>query len=509
MPDAAIANSDGRQLTLLEYWLVTLAVMSASLIQFLDMTIANVALPHMQSSLDASQDTISWVLTSFIVASAVAIPSAGWIASKFGTRRPFLIATTAFIVASMLCGVATSLGEMVAFRILQGFGAAFIAPLAQAILLDITEPAKHTRALSIWGMTAMLGPIAGPTLGGWLTDNFTWRWVFYINAPIGIPALIILWRLLPDSSQMSRRFDGFGYAMLALALASLQLMLDRGQQKDWFESGEILVEAMVAACALWIFVVHSRYTRHPLFPVALVTNRRVIVAGLFAIVISWVMLGLSAMVPVMLQSLFGYSVMQTGELMAPRGIGIFITMSIIPYLLDRLPLWLILSTGFAIVAFTNFEMTSWTLEMESWRFALNAFIQGLGLGMLMMPSNYLAFSVIPADLRTDCAGLLNLLRNISGSVSISILVLLLTRSTQTVHAELVSSLSERIPGLPTDMTAATGGGSLGYIANQLITQQAAMVGYLNVFQLLFLISLAALPLCLILKSKVRLAPSSP
>jgi EmrB/QacA subfamily drug resistance transporter len=239
--------------------------MGASIIQILDSTIANVAIPHMQTSLGATIDSVTWVLTSYILASAVAMPAAGWLSDRVGSRHLFLFAVAGFIVTSMLCGIATNLTQMVLFRILQGICAAFIGPLSQTILLDINPPEKAPRAMQIWGMGIMTAPIMGPMIGGWLTENYNWRWVFYINLPIGIPTLLLLWWLLPSRPVTDRKMDVFGFAMLALGLASLQLMLDRGQHEDWFESWEIIIELFVTISAFWMFIVHSMTTKKPLF----------------------------------------------------------------------------------------------------------------------------------------------------------------------------------------------------------------------------------------------------
>lgn len=500
-------DSAGPAFSPVQYWLISVAVMCASLVQFLDQTIANVAIPHMQASLNASPDTVTWVLTSFIVAGAVAIPASGWVAAQFGTRRPFLLALGAFIGSSMLCGIAANLGQMVAFRILQGVAAAFIAPLAQTILLDITEPAKHTRALSIWGITSMLGPIIGPTLGGFLTDNFNWRWVFYINAPVGIPALLILWRLLPDTASKPRRFDLFGYAFLALAVASLQLMLDRGQLNDWFESVETTAELVIAICAFWIFLVHTGFTRNPLFPGAVVRNPWVILSAVFGSVMGVVMMGIAALLPTLFQTIYGYSVMQTGMVMAPRGLGVLIVMLFIPRLLAVLPLRVILTAGFATGAFSIWQMTQWTIVMPRWEIGLSAFVQGIGMGMLMVPTNFIAFSSVPATMRTDCSGFLNLIRNIAGSTGITLMVVMLSRSGQVVHSELVPYLTAMRLGIPPSVLGAFGGIDVAgaELANAEITRQATMVAYINVFEILFLLSLAVIPLCLMVRGKAPAA----
>lgn len=349
----------------------------------------------------------------------------------------------------------------------------------------------------------MFGPIAGPTLGGWLTDNFNWRWVFFVNIPVGVPALLILWRLLPDTPISPRKFDTRGFCFLAIGLAALQIFLDRGQQNDWLDSTETIVELLAALVALYFFAVHSWFSREPVFPRNLMANGRVYTSMAFGAVQSWAMLGIAAILPSMLQGLFGYSVMQTGEVMAPRGLGIMLTMSVLPMVMERFRVRVILAIGFAVVAFTNYEMTTWTLDIEPWRFGVNSFVQGLGLGLLMMPINYYAFSSVRPEERTDCASLLTLFRNVSGSIGISVFVTILSRSSQTVHAELVSRVSivggalQDIPGIADGDVA-----SLSQL-NAEITRQAAMIAHLNVFQLLFVMTALTVPVCLLVRGRAR------
>lgn len=503
MNDDIATKAPAEKLSPLAYWLVSLAVMTATLVQFLDQTIANVAVPHMQTALNASPDTITWVLTSFIVSSAVVIPTVGWVVTRFGTRTPFLLAVSAFIATSMLCGMAANLGQMVVFRAAQGAAAAFIAPLGQAILLDITAPSKHTRALGIWGMTTMLGPMMGPTLGGYLTDNFNWRWVFYVNLPVGVPALLILWRLLPDSGRGKREFDIFGYVFLALALASVQLMLDRGQQNDWFASPETLIELIVGITAFWIFLVQTRFSRTPLFPTTVVRNRGVLTSGVFGIVTSWNLMGVAAMLPMLFQHLYGFSVAQTGLYMAPRGLGIFILMMFIPRIMARLPLRVVFTAGFLIAAMCIYDMMHWSLSMPVWRLSLNSFIQGLGMGLLMVPINYIAFAQIKPELRTDCAAFLHMVRNMAGSCGISLLMVIVSRSSQVVHADLgghVTPYMQPPPGGIFDGLL-NGDTTMAMLANAEITRQATMIAYLDAFYAVFVVTLAAIPLCLTVRGK--------
>lgn len=328
--------------------LLTLAIMGAAMIQILDSTIANVAIPHMQTSLGATQDSVTWVLTSYIVAGAVVMPITGWLADRIGSRRLFIWSTIGFIITSMLCGISVNLTEMVIFRVLQGICAAFMAPLSQSILLDINPPERAPKAMAMWGMGVMVAPIFGPMIGGWLTESYNWRWVFYINLPVGIPTVAILLWLLPTRPINRRYFDGLGFGALAIGVATLQLMLDRGQHEDWFESWEIRIEAIIAISALWIFFVHQATTKKPMFDPELVTDRNFGTALIFMVMIGVMMFGVFALLPPMLQTLFGYTVFDTGLLLAPRGIGILMSMMIATRLAGKIDPRLIVGFGFMV-----------------------------------------------------------------------------------------------------------------------------------------------------------------
>ncbi len=483
--------------------LLMAAVMGISVCQFLDMTIANVALPHMQTSLGASMDTISWALTSFIIAGVLVLPLTGWLSDRIGSRNLFIGASLLFVLSSMLCGAATSLTQMVLFRAIQGAASAVIGPMSQTIMFDINRPSKQTQAMAIWGMVVMIGPISGPFIGGYLTETLNWRWVFYVNLPIGIPALAILWWLLPSREQVKRRLDVFGALMLGTALVALQLMLDRGQHKDWFDSTEIVIELVIAICAFWIFAVHTWSVRHPLFSGEMVWNRNFLGGLLFMVILGVTNVGLSAVLPTMYQNIYGYDVMQTGELMVPRGCGVLLTMLITNRLMGRVDNRLLIAAGYGIAAFSLWLMTSWSLEMD-WRpIALASFIQGLGLGFVFVPINMIAFSTLPAHFRTDGSTLMNLFRNLGGSFGISVIITMLGRNMQTSHADIAGNVtSYNVPAIDLSATAAQLG-SYGEAAlamlNAEVTRQAAMVAYLDNFYLTFWLLLFVAPLSFLLK----------
>jgi DHA2 family multidrug resistance protein len=485
--------------------LLMVGIMLATVMQILDSTIANVALPHMQTSLGASYDTVTWVLTSYILASAIAMPLTGWLSDRIGSRRLFLGSVGGFIVASMLCGIATNLPAMVAFRVAQGISAAFVGPLSQTVMLDINPPERHAKAMSLWGMGVMIGPILGPILGGWLTDNYSWRWVFYINLPIGLVTLAILVAWLPSRPVRPRAFDLFGFAMLALGLAALQLMLDRGQQADWFDAWEIRVEAALAVAGLWLFAVHMATGRRTMFERAMLANRNLLIGMVFMVQIGVMMMAMMALLPPMLQMLYGYPVFDTGVLLAPRGVGILIAMFIAGQLVQRgHDPRIIVGAGMTIAALSLWQMTHWSLDMD-WRpVVANGFVQGLGMGLVFPPMNALSFATLAPRFRTDAASLLYLTRSLGGSAGIAVLIALFGTNLQTSHADLVQhvtgfSLSQVDPGMAQQL-GAPGAAVLAAVDAE-ITRQAMMIAYLDDFAAMMWFAIASVPLVLLLRRR--------
>jgi DHA2 family multidrug resistance protein len=482
--------------------LVTVAVILAMLMQVLDTTIANVALPHMQTSLGASRETVSWVLTSYIVASAIAIPITGWLAERVGRKRLFVWSVIAFTIASLLCAAAQNLEEMVAFRVAQGVAGAFLVPLAQAVMFDINPPEKHGRAMAMFGAGVMIGPILGPVLGGWLTDSYNWRWVFLINLPIGIVATVMMLRFLPATPVEKRRFDLFGFALLALALGGLQMMLDRGEQLDWFASWEIRIEAGLAVAGAWMFGVHMLTGRDPIFDPKMFRDRNFATGLLFMAVTGIMLLAGLALLPPLLQGLFGYSVLQSGFLTAPRGIGTLISMIVVGRLVGRIDARLLILTGLALMALSLWQMSGFSLDMDRRPIVVSGIIQGFALGFLFVPLNVIAFGTIDAKFRTTAASLLNLARNIGGSVGISVVTLLLARNLQVSHSDLASHITPY--ALPPINPAITRGlppvtDTVVAMMDAEINRQALMIAYIDDFYLMMMVTLAAIPLLLLIR----------
>ena len=478
---------DVAQLPVRNHVLLIIGVMTASLLQVLDITIANVAIPHMQSTLGASPDTISWVLTSYIIASAVAMPITGWLADRIGSRKLFLISVMLFVAASMLCGMARSLEEMVIFRTLQGVGGAFIAPLSQSSLLDTTRPSRQPQIIALWGMGVMIGPILGPVLGGWLTETLSWRWVFFVNVPVGALCIAILAAELPTRPVRRRRFDLFGFAMIAVALASLQLLLDRGNHVDWFDALESWIYFGMAASAAWIAVIHFATAKEPLFERRLFADVNFAVALVFMLIVGAVMFATMALLPPMLQQLFGYGVIDTGMVLMPRGIGVLVSMQMSGMLMRKGvdARWLV-AIGFLLGAWSLNDMASWSLEADRWHFVTTGFFQGLGIGLVFIPLNATAFATLPPQLRTDGSSLLNLSRSVGSSAGISVVMTLLANNLQRNHEELAANVTSELSGM-VDLSTLDRfqhhGRTVLAIADAEVSRQAAMISYLNDFEL--------------------------
>lgn len=490
--------------------LLMAAVIFVTIMQLLDITIANVALPHMQSSLGTTLDTISWVLTSFIIASVMSTPMVGWASDRWGSRPVFLWAVAGFLVSSMLCGAATSLTEMVMFRITQGICAAFIGPMAQTIVMDINPPSKQTSAMSLWGAIVMVAPICGPMIGGMLTDTLNWRWVFYINLPLGIPTFLIFVWLLPSRPLVDRKLDRFGFVILAIGLGCLQLVLDRGQHKDWFSSPEIVIEALIALSAFWMFAIHSRTTKNPLIPGDLFSSPNFVGVFIFMFVLGVANVAIASILPTMYQTVYGYSAFDTGILMMPRGLGVLTTMLVAGRIMGKMDVRHLITIGYLIAGIAMWQMSQWSIDMDRWPILKTGFIQGLGLGLIFVPMNVAALSMLKHEHRPDGSSLLNLMRNLGGSFGISAIVTMLSRNTQTSHSDLATHITAyNLPSIDLSSTTerlAEYGASIMYAIDAEINRQALMIAYLdNFYAMSFFIFFIAL--CPLLLKPIRISPN--
>src|ERR1700723_384521 len=417
---------------------ITASITFATIMQGVDTTIANVALPHIQGSLSCSQDQIAWVVTSYIVAAAIMTPLTGWLAGRFGIKYVFLVSVIGFTIASALCGSDTSLSQIVAYRLLQGVCGAALVPLSQSVLLHINPPERHAQAMAIWGMGVILGPIIGPALGGWLTDDYSWRWFFYINLPAGVLAAVGIMIFIHDTRPVQREgFDWFGFATLSLAIGAVQMMLDRGELKDWFGSKEICVEAILAALCLYLFVVHTVTAGERSFlNRALLKDSNCVAGTMLMFLIGVPLYGTMTLLPTMMQSLMNYPVVTAGFVTAPRGIGTMIGMILVTRLSGRVDVRFIIFIGLALTAVALWQMTGFSLQMGMWPFITTGILQGFGLGFVFTQLSVVTFSTLPRNVLTQGTAIFSLMRNMGGSVGISIVEALFVQNTQIVHSEL-------------------------------------------------------------------------
>ena len=491
--------------------MITVSVMLATIIQALDTTIANVALPHMQGSLSASQDQITWVLTSYIVAAAIATPLTGWLCDRFSQKTVFLVSVAGFTVASALCGLSGSLTQIVMARLLQGLFGAALVPLSQAVMLEINPPEKRGSAMAIWGVGVMVGPILGPTLGGWLTDSYDWRWVFFINLPIGALAFYGIWRFIHAvPARRGMNFDAFGFTMLTLAIGALQMLLDRGEQNDWLSSTETWVELVLFVVAAAFLVAHTATTpRDQAFiDVRLFKDRNYATGVLFIFVVGAVLYATRALTPPMLQGLMNYPVATAGLVTAPSGVGTMLSMFIVGKLVGKVDLRLLLLAGFGVTAFSLWQMTGYTLVLSESDIVWPGLIQGIGLGLVFVPLSAASFSTLPTAMFAQATATYSLMRNIGSSIGISLVQTLLVRNTQIAHA----SLAEKVTAGQIALQAVPG--SAGYSAqtaaglavlNNEVTRQAAMIAYVDDFVLMLALTLAVIPLLLLIRPVRRSA----
>ncbi len=490
---------------------ITISVMLATIMQALDTTIANVALPRMQGALSATQDQMSWVLTSYIVAAAITIPLTGWLANRYDRRFIFLISIAGFTIASALCGVAENLPQIVLFRLLQGISGAALVPLSQAILFDINPPERHGSAMAAWGVGVTMGPILGPALGGWLTENYNWRWVFYINVPIGILAFLGLLFFLPKKAgNPKNKFDFFGFITLSLAMGALQLMMDRGELKGWFSSPEIIIETVVMVVSIYLFVVHMFTHKRPFLNPALFKDANFLTSNLFIFVVGVALFATLALIPPMLQGLMNYPVVTTGLVTAPRGAGTMLAMLVVGRLVGRFDARALMAFGLVLTSISLWQMTQFSLLMDEWPIIISGVLQGFGIGLVYVPLSTVAFATLSTSLRNEGTAFFNLMRNMGSSIGISMVQILLTQNTQIMHA----SLAEKItpfntaaqPALQMEHVDLSTTSGLALL-NSEITRQAAMVAYINDYQLIMILTIALIPMLLFLR-KAQQKPSS-
>lgn len=428
---ATIPGSDAGAVPVVNRIMVIIAVMSATMMQMLDTTIVNVALPQMQGQLGTTSSEISWVLTSYIVASSIFMPLTGYFTDRLGQRRYLIIATVGFVVASVLCGISFSLSEIVLFRIAQGLAGAALAPLSQTIMTALYKPEERGKAMAVWGLGVMFGPVLGPTLGGWLTEMVSWRWTFFINVPVGIVSILLAIKYVPDSPKRERTMDWTGFVLLGLAVGALQFVLDRGSKVDWFEADEIVFATMLFVISLGLFLRHiTSGVDHPIFNPRIFLDANFTMATIIAMALSLGMFGSMILQPILMESLLDYPISTTGLLMAPRGLAVGFGMLIVGRLSGRVDPRLLVFTGMALSLTGALAMSTYTLEVDTWALVWPGLLQGIGIALIMVPLSVFAYTTLGRDRMAEAAGMNNLIRNLGSSMGISFAATLFSRYTQ-------------------------------------------------------------------------------
>ncbi|TMJ54957.1 MAG: multidrug efflux MFS transporter [Alphaproteobacteria bacterium] len=484
--------------------MVTICAMTATIMQALDTTIANVALPYMQGTLSASQDQINWVLTSYIVAAAIMTAPVGWIANRFGRKRIFILCSGGFTIASVLCGLAQDIDQMVLFRLLQGVFGAALVPLSQAVMLDSYALHERAKAMSIWGMGVMMGPIMGPSLGAWLTETYSWHWVFFVNLPFGFFTVLGLMVFMDETRKdLNLRFDWFGFAALAVAIGSLQLALDRGEQLGWLESNEIVAEFIISAVGFYYFFAHSFTTAKPFIQFALFKDKNFVTGCIFMAVMGLVLYSTMALASPYLQNVIGYPIITAGVLLASRGCGTFVAMMLVGRLMRYIEARTLIVSGLGLTALSLFYMTGWTdqtgvPEIVSW-----SIIQGFGFGLVFVPLSTVAFLTLPNQLRTDGTSMLTLMRNVASSIGISVVIAQLTEGSRRVYAVLSEHINPfnhamQMPDVTGIINMNTDQGRA--MADVMVALQAQIIAFSQDYQLVMLFILVSIPLAIMIGS---------
>jgi DHA2 family multidrug resistance protein len=484
--------------------MVTICAMTATIMQALDTTIANVALPYMQGSLSASQDQINWVLTSYIVAAAIMTAPVGWIANRYGRKRIFILCSAGFTFASVLCGLAQDINQMVLFRLLQGVFGAALVPLSQAVMLDYYTLQERAKAMSIWGMGVMMGPIMGPSLGAWLTETYSWHWVFFVNLPFGAITVLGLAVFMDETKKdLTLKFDWFGFGALAVAIGALQLALDRGEQLDWFESAEIVTEFVVSGIAFYYFFAHSFTTTTPFIRFALFKDRNFLTGCIFMTVMGLVLYSTMALASPYLQNVIGYPIITAGGLLASRGFGTFLAMMLVGRLMRYIEARTLIVAGLTLTAGSLFQMTGWTDQTQAAEIVTVSIIQGFGFGLVFVPLSTVSFLSLPNNLRTDGTSMLTLLRNVASSVGISIVIAELTQGSRRTYAILSEHINPfnhalQMPDVAGMINLSTDAGRA--MADKMVAMQAQIIAFAHDYQIVMIFILCTIPLAIMIGS---------
>jgi DHA2 family multidrug resistance protein len=484
--------------------MVTICAMTATIMQALDTTIANVALPYMQGTLSASQDQINWVLTSYIVAAAIMTAPVGWVANRFGRKRIFIICSGGFTIASVLCGLAQDINQMVLFRLLQGVFGAALVPLSQAVMLDSYALHERAKAMAIWGMGVMMGPIMGPSLGAWLTETYSWHWVFFVNLPFGIFTVLGLLVFMDETKKdFSLRFDWFGFTALAVGIGSLQIALDRGEQLGWTESNEIIAEFIVSIVGFYYFFAHSLTTDRPFIQFALFKDRNFVSGCVFMAVMGLVLFSTMALSSPYLQNVIGYPIITAGLLLASRGCGTFVAMMLVGRMMRYIEARTLIIGGLSLTCLSLFYMTGWTDQTGVPEIVTLSIVQGFGFGLVFVPLSTVAFLTLPNHLRTDGTSMLTLMRNVASSIGISVVIAQLTEGSRRVYAVLSQHINPfnnamQMPDVRGMIDLGTDKGRA--MADVMVSLQAQIIAFSQDYQMVMLFTLCAIPLAVMIGS---------
>lgn len=496
-------------------WLIAVSVMFATFMEVLDTTVVNVSLPHIAGSLSASIDEATWALTSYLVANAIILPMTGWLASTFGRKNLLMLSVVGFTATSFLCGLAPTLGSLVFFRVLQGATGGCLQPLSQAVLLEAFAPKDRGKAMGFWGLGIVVAPILGPVLGGWLTDNYSWRWVFYINIPVGIASIVMTKLYIFDPpylrATVSRRIDYWGMGMLAVGIGALQIVLDKGQQEDWFSSAFITMLSVISAVTLIALVVHELTTDDPIVDLRVFKERTYAVGVFLMTVVGFVLYGSMVLLPIMLQTLLGYPPLQAGIAMAPRGIGSFFMMPLVGIMTGKFDPRKLLTTGLIVGGATLLWLSQLNLQAGYWDIFWPQLMQGAGMSLLFVPLTTVAMHSVPREKMGNATSLFNLMRNIGGSVGIAITGTMLARNSRATTVMLGANVTAYDPASQSmfaHMKAAfmaagsdpVTASSRAYAAIAgTVQRQATMVSFVGIFQLLGMLFIVLVPLVLLMK----------
>jgi MFS transporter, DHA2 family, multidrug resistance protein len=495
-------------------WIVAVAVMFATFMEVLDTTVVNVSLPHIASTMSATTEEATWVLTSYLVANAIILPMTGWLATTFGRKRLLMWSTIGFTCASLLCGIAPNLASLVVARIIQGATGGALQPLSQAVLLESFKPEERGRAMGFWGLGIVVAPILGPVVGGWVTENYDWRWVFYINLPVGIASIIMTKLYVFDPPYLrkeSRGIDYWGMGMLVVGIGALQFVLDKGQQEDWFASSMITTLAVLAVVALTALIVYELRTAAPIVDLRVFQNRTYATGVFLMTVLGFALYGSLVLLPVMMQTLLGYSSLEAGKAMAPRGVGSLIMMPLVGMLTSKIDPRKLLALGLFVGGTTMIWLGQLNLNAGYWDIFWPQFLQGAGMALLFVPLTTVSMSTIVPQRMGNATSLFNLMRNIGGGIGIAMTGTYLQRHRQAAGAVLgehvslydsqtqsmLAQLTNGMVAAGADIVTATERAYL--ILHGMIVRQASMVSFVTIFRLLGVLFLIMMPLVMLMK----------